>query len=282
MSKLNLNNAKWIDLLFEGRNKAYGAYDLRSNSATTTTKSFFIAATIFSVALASPLLYNYYIQNTSVKQPYERAVFVDLYEVELPDLPFIEETVEEEMASPPPMEEEATKSVRDQIKFTEPVVVEAFKVTEELATIEELILADPSQITQAGDEEFGEIKVNEATGTADKGAGVIGGTGEDRVYVAVERLAQPPGGLEQFYKTYARKYNAPDVDEGVKYLRLLLTFVVEKDGNFTNVRVLRDPGFGAGKEAIRVLRSMPKWSPAQQQGRPVRSQFSLPVTIQIQ
>ncbi len=61
----------------------------------------------------------------------------------------------------------------------------------------------------------------------------------------------------------------------------MLGFVVEKDGTLTDIKVLRDPGYGIGKVAEKVLRSMPKWKPAVQNGRSVRSQFTLPITIQV-
>ncbi|MBQ0117600.1 MAG: energy transducer TonB [Flavobacterium sp.] len=282
MAKLDIFKREWVDMLFEGRNKSYGAYQLRSDNPKVMTKSFLIGAALFSLALAFPLIAGA-LKSDDVEQSLdEDIVLVDMTDIATPVVP----DVPEEVAPPPPPQEEATKSINDQVKFTEPKVVEAKKVTEEIATVEELKKADPAQETKEGDKEKGEVKVNEATGNADKGKGVPGGNGDgedtNKVYMAVEKTAEPPGGLQAFYKTFAKKYNAPEVDEGIRQIKVTLSFVVEKDGSFTNVRVLRDPGFGAGREAIRVLNTMPKWAPAQQNGRAVRSQFSLPITIQVQ
>ncbi|MEY2739714.1 MAG: hypothetical protein RL259_1623, partial [Bacteroidota bacterium] len=92
-----------------------------------------------------------------------------------------------------------------------------------------------------------------------------------------------PGGMDAFYKKFASSFTPPEVDEGVTQLRVLVGFVVEKDGSFTDIRVIRDGGYPeAGKEAIRVLKKMPNWKPAVHNGRSVRSQFALPIVVRVQ
>ncbi len=282
MAKLDIYKSEWLDMLFEGRNKEYGAYELRAESPKVLTRSFLIGAAVFSFAIASPIILSK-IGNGDSSKVEEDVVLVDMANIDLPEVPDVPEVPEELPPPPPPMDEPA-KSINDQVKFTEPEIVKADKVKEEIATVEDLKQADPGQKTQEGDKEKGEIKVDERTGTADKGTtGQGGGDGDgNKIYVAVEKQAGPAGGLPTFYKTFANKYNAPEVDEGVRQIRVMLSFVVEKDGSFTDIKVLRDPGFGAGKEAIRVLKTMPKWTPAEQNGRKVRSQFTLPITIQVQ
>ncbi|UYW00630.1 energy transducer TonB [Flavobacterium agricola] len=280
MAKLDLFKQEWLDMLFEGRNKSYGAYELRAEAPKILTTSFFIGATVFVAAIVSPLLFAGN-DNENVEQD---VVLVTMADIEMPDIPEIPE-IEEELPPPPPPPpaEEPAKSVNDEVKFTEPEIVKAEEVKEEIATVEDLKKADPGQKTQEGDKEKGEIKVAERTGEADKGKGTSGGDGDgNQIYYAVEKSAQPAGGLPSFYKSFASKFNAPEVDEGVRQIRVMLQFVVEKDGSFTDIKVLRDPGYGAGREAMRVLRSMPKWTPAEQNGRKVRSQFTLPITINVQ
>nr|WP_317630739.1 energy transducer TonB [uncultured Flavobacterium sp.] len=279
MAKLDIFKQEWLDMLFEGRNKNYGAYELRAEEPKVLTRSFLIGAAVFSFGIASPLIFS----GSDKEEVIKEVTLVDMADIALPDMPEVPEVPEElpPPPPPPPMDEPA-KSVNDQVKFTEPEIVKAEQVKEEIATVEDLKTADPGQKTQEGDKEKGEIKVNENTGTADKGTGQGGGDGDGKIYVAVEKQAGPAGGLPTFYKSFANKYNAPEVDEGVRQIRVMLSFVVEKDGSFTDIKVLRDPGYGAGKEAIRVLKTMPKWAPAEQNGRKVRSQFTLPITIQVQ
>ena len=280
MAKLDLYNKEWLDMLFEGRNKSYGAYELRAESPKVLTTSFFIGATVFALAIASPLIFKGGDNKDNVKEEAILVQMADLDLIEIPEIPEIEEELPP--PPPPPPADEPAKSVNDQVKFTEPEIVKAEKVKEEIATVEDLKTADPGQKTQEGDKEKGEIKVNERTGEADKGNGSGGDGDGNQIYYAVEKQAGPAGGMQSFYKSFATKYNAPDVDEGVRQIKVMLQFVVEKDGSFTDIKVVRDPGYGAGKEAMRVLKSMPKWTPAEQNGRKVRSQFTLPITINVQ
>jgi hypothetical protein len=107
--------------------------------------------------------------------------------------------------------------------------------------------------------------------------------GKETTYIKVDVQAAPPGGMEAFYKKFASLFTPPEVEEGVSQIRILLAFVVEKDGTFTDIRVIRDGGCpDAGKEAIRVLKRMPNWKPAIINGQSVRSQYSLPFVVRTQ
>ena len=86
------------------------------------------------------------------------------------------------------------------------------------------------------------------------------------------------GGLNKFYDYIAKNYRTPDVP-GLKG-KLLVSFVVEKDGSITDIKVLKDIGYGTGEEAIRILKKCPNWIPAEQKGKKVRCTFMLPINIQ--
>ncbi len=86
------------------------------------------------------------------------------------------------------------------------------------------------------------------------------------------------GGMGGFYEFIAKNYRTPDV-QGLKG-KVVVSFVVEKDGSIVEVKVIKDLGYGTGAEAIRVLNLSPKWKPGLQDGKPVRVIFSLPITIQ--
>ena len=86
------------------------------------------------------------------------------------------------------------------------------------------------------------------------------------------------GGLNKFYEYIAKNYRTPDVP-GLKG-KLLVSFVVEKDGSITDIKVLKDIGYGTGEEAIRILKKCPNWTPAEQKGKKVRCTFMLPINIQ--
>nr|WP_294937276.1 energy transducer TonB [uncultured Flavobacterium sp.] len=269
MSKLNIFKTEWIDMVFEGRNKAYGAYQLRSENPRTTTRALFIGAVLFAAVIAGPVVKN--IISQSIANNEEENMDKVIETALLPPPP------EEEKLPPPPPE--PPKSINDQVKFPPPEVVKKELVRDEdPPTVEDLKDADPGQKNIKGDENA-DIVINQPAGEGEKTAEVVE---DNKVYVAVEVNADPPGGLTKFRETFGSKLQPklPEVDEGVSQIKVMLNFVVEKDGSFTDVKVLRDPGYGIGKIAIQVLQGMPKWKPAIQNGRPVRSQFTLPITIQ--
>ncbi|MGL2964965.1 energy transducer TonB [Flavobacterium sp. XGLA_31] len=94
----------------------------------------------------------------------------------------------------------------------------------------------------------------------------------------VEKAPRFPNGIAGFYKYISANYNVPR-DKNFKGGKVYVTFIIEKDGAVTEVKVIRDCGFGTGEEAKRVLSLSPKWLPGEQKGIPVRVQYSLPITL---
>ncbi|MGL4584615.1 MAG: energy transducer TonB [Flavobacterium sp.] len=284
MSKLNIFKRDWIDMVFEGRNKSYGAYQLRTENPKVTSIALFAGMAVFGLALASPMLIDMAKGTFGVKNVDKLDQVIEIQEIELP--PPVEELPPppEELPPPPPPVEEA-KSVNDTKKFVEPEPDKKELVKEKLTTQEELKDADPGVKDAKGDKDKGEIKTGEGTGKADKGdpKPEVSGDGDpNKVFVAVQVKAEYPGGMPAFNKQFISRFRTPDIDSGVKRIQVIVQFIVEIDGSLTDIKVARDPGYGAGKEAVRVLNSMPKWKPAIQNNRSVRSQFTLPITIQVQ
>src|SRR5690606_3373250 len=92
---------------------------------------------------------------------------------------------------------------------------------------------------------------------------------------------QYPGGIQGFYQQIMKNFNMPEVAQDVN-ARVFVSFVVETDGTMSNIKVVRDPGYGLGEEALRVLSSMTeKWTPGEKDGKKVRTSFALPITINV-
>lgn len=110
----------------------------------------------------------------------------------------------------------------------------------------------------------------------------IGVTDSDVVFVRVEQPAEFVGGadlLQAYLKeniVYPQKARENKI-EGKVYV----SFIVEKDGSLSNIKVLRDIGYGCGEEAVRVMKNMTKWKPGRQKGKPVRMQYVQPITFQL-
>lgn len=105
---------------------------------------------------------------------------------------------------------------------------------------------------------------------------------EETVWVAVEEDPEFPGGLDALSQYLADNIQYPALarENGITG-KVFVTFVVEKDGRVGQIKILRDIGGGCGAEAVRVVKAMPKWKPGKQSGKPVRTQFNLPVSFNL-
>ena len=103
---------------------------------------------------------------------------------------------------------------------------------------------------------------------------------DDAIFVVAENAPEFPGGNDSLYAYIARNIKYPETAKKEKIEgRVFVTFVIEKDGQVSSAKILRDIGGGCGEEAIRVVKNMPKWKPGTQRGNPVRFQFNLPVSF---
>ena len=259
--KLDLLKNQWLEIVFEGRNKLYGAYELRKTNGKTTTKSLIIGAVIFVFLVSIPVLANL-IPDSSDDATLDQKITT----VKLPPK---EEKPKENLPPPPPPPPKV-----EQVKFVKPVVAKAEEVTEEPPKVEEIKDKKIGAETIKGDPDA-ELTV-EPVGNGPKD--VVEEDNEIYNTAGIEVKPDFPGGIEKFYKFVAKNYQTPE-EEGLKG-KVFVSFVVEKDGSLTDIKVIRDIGFGTGKEAIRVLKSCPKWTPGEQNGKKVRVLYSLPINIQ--
>lgn len=258
--KLDIYKQKWIDMVFEGRNKAYGAYVLRKQNPKVTLIALLIGGTVFALLLALPMLD----WSSDKSKDEEKVTMVDMANIPPP----IEEP--KPLLPPPPPPPPAPKI--DEVKFVKPKVVEKEKVVEEIKTIEELKDKNVGAKDIKGRDD-GKIVIDMPSGEGDKDAKIVE---DNTVYNAVEVRPEFPGGIQKFYDFVGKNYRAPEED--IKG-RVFVQFVVEKDGSLTDIKVVRDLGYGTGAEAIRVLKKSPKWKAGIQNGRPVRVLYSLPISI---
>jgi protein TonB len=259
--KLDLFKRQWLDIVFEGRNKSYGAYELRSANSKTTIKALIIGAVIFSLAVSAPLIASLIPDSSDFEENRD----IKITAVKLPP----KEQPKENIPPPPPPPPKV-----DQVKFVKPVVAKAEEVTEEPPKIEEIKDKKLGAETIKGDPDA-ELTIEPV------GNGPSEVIAEDNsIYntAGIEVKPEFPGGMDKFLKFVGKNYNVPE-EEGLKG-KVFVTFVVEKDGSLTDIKVIRDIGYGTGKEALRVLKSCPKWNPGEQNGKKVRVLYSLPISIQ--
>jgi len=260
--KLDLLKNQWLEIVFEGRNKSYGAYDLRKSITKNTVRAFVIGTVIFGFLVSIPTIMRM-IPDASE----DTTIDAKITAVKLPP----KEKPKENLPPPPPPPPKV-----DQVKFVKPVVAKAEDVVEEIVVVKELKDKNIGKETIKGDPDA-ELTIEPV------GTGVAAVVEEDNtVYntAGIEVKPDFPGGMEKFYSFIQKNYTMPEED-GLKG-KVYVTFVVEKDGSLTDIKVLRDIGYGTGKEAIRVLNKSPRWSPGEQNGKKVRCTFSLPISLQSQ
>ncbi|MFV8344287.1 energy transducer TonB [Flavobacterium sp. XS2P39] len=260
--KLDIFTNQWLDIVFEGRNKAYGAYELRKSNTKTTVKALVIGAVVFGLAVSAPLIVSLLPDSSDEVETLDTKITT----IKLPPK---KEEVKKDLPPPPPPPPKV-----DQVKFVKPVVAKAEEVTEEPPKIVEIKDKKLGAETIKGDPDA-ELTVEPV------GNGPSEVVEEDtQIYntAGIEVKPDFPGGMEKFYKFVGSNYQTPE-EEGLKG-KVYVTFVVEKDGSLTDIKVIRDIGYGTGKEAIRVLKKCPKWTPGEQNGKKVRVLYSLPITIQ--
>jgi protein TonB len=244
------------EMVFKGRNQAYGAYVLRKKYKKHVTISMIIALILLIGGVAYPVIASYIYKKNIIKE--EKSVETEILNAPKEDLP----------PPPPPPPPEA---MAEKVKFTVPKVVED-TVESGLATQDDL---STKGNTEAPPEE--EIKIEEVKEQ------VIQQEAPKEIFTVVEEQPGYPGGDEARIKFLQDNIKYPEEAKelGVSG-KVFVTFVVEVDGSITDVRVLRGIGAGCDEEAIRVVKSMPRWVPGKQRGQPVRVQFNLPIKFTLQ
>ncbi|MCX2575120.1 energy transducer TonB [Pedobacter sandarakinus] len=275
-SSFNVYKTEWLDLVFANRNKTYGAYQLRSKSSSIMTRALFITSGFFLLVAFAPLVYSK-IYPTVVEEVAPPTV-VDLSNV----IHDMKKKVEPEK-KPEPQKAEPVKVKT--VNMTSNIVVVDKPELKDPPTMKEIENAMISNITQEG-----EIKPNLVLNTVTNagngdGLGKQEGTGADEGVIdlgGVDEYPEFAGGMKAFTRYMERnlRYPSQAQDQGVVG-KVFLSFVVEKDGSITDVKVLRGIGFGCDEEAIKVIKKSPLWKPGKNRGVPVRVRYNMPINFQI-
>ncbi|WP_437921675.1 energy transducer TonB [Sphingobacterium sp. LRF_L2] len=284
--KFNIYEGEWLEVVFSSRNRMYGAYDLRRYSSEATNKALFIVIGLVAIFVGSKFAYDRMPKSAVSETVYQRNVPIELIDL----IP--EEKKEEEVILPkeqPVQRIALDPPAQDLIRFVEPVITDRSRVTEDVASQDELKdkmsarislkKVDGGSFIAKG--EFGPVKqLGSITGSATGDENGLGAEDSDKPFIAVEVMPNPPGGMAEFVKWVGKNYIYPEaaLTQGIKG-SVMISFVVEKDGSLSDIKIVRDLGFGTGEEALRVLKKAKKWRPGVQNGRPVRVAYTLPITL---
>lgn len=267
-----------LDILFEGKNKDYGAYELRKSYNRRILRALLITASIAVLALGASLLSS---AVSSSKKKAKISKEMTIQEIKQ------EEKKPPVAPPPPPPPPPKTEPPKVEMKaFTPPVIKKDEEVEKPPVTQKELEDVKIDIKDQEGVKDEGKVEVVKPP-EAEKQ--IVEEKKEEpdenKVFDKVEIEAGFPGGDSKWRQYLERSLNpnAP-VDNGAPEgtYTTVIQFIVDKEGNISDVRPLTNHGYGMEEEAMRVIRKGPKWTPAIQNGRQVKAYRKQPITFQVQ
>ncbi len=277
MAKIDLIDNGWVDLVFEGKNHAYGAYQLRKNTGARNLKAIiamFLGFAIIAAIVIAKVSFDKYMASRNV------AIDTDVELTQLAEKKEIKQEKKDDMEDVSKVEVERVKS---SVAFTVPEIKKDEEVKEDQETKSQDELSETNTaigaFTVEGNDETAEVKhVEEKIAEPEPPK-----EEETKVFDVVEQMPSFPGGPAALMQYLSSNIKYPVVAEenGVQG-RVVCTFVVEKDGSITDVRVVKSVDPSLDKEAMRVVKSMPKWIPGKQNGSAVRVKYTVPVTFRLQ
>ena len=284
MSKIDLYDPKWIEMVFEGKNKEYGAYVLRSGTSSRNLKSLLI------LFIAAALIGGYLVYKIQAdKAAAERTAYMEQLELSKLKEQAMNEKKEDKKVERPKIEPiKELPQVRETQKFTAPVIKKDELVNEDnqMKAMDEL---DANTAVGTKDQEGTKDRTIEAAREAVVEAAPVEVKDEvqqvvtQKIFEVVEQQPQFPGGQAALFSWLSQNIHYPPVaEENGIYGRVVVSFVVETDGSISNVQVVRGVDPSLDKEAVRVTKAMPKWVPGKQNGQAVRVKYNLPVTFKLQ
>jgi protein TonB len=266
---IDLTAQRWLDLVFEGKNKHYGAYVLREESGNRHLKALLIVAIVGFALIFLPKVITSVIPKAPDVAQKEEVKMVEINQ----EIPEEDQIKQIENVPPPPL-------LKETVQFTPPVIKRDEEVKNEVITQQELTdnKADISVKTVEGVKEGGvdiaDLQDHKVVVQEEK---------KQEIFSHVEVPPSFPGGDKELLKWLTENINYPVIaaEQGIQG-RVILRFVVGPDGSVGNVEVQRSLDPSCDKEALRVVKKMPKWIPGKQNGNAVYVYYTLPVLFKLQ
>ena len=254
----------WNDIVFEHRNKGYGAYQLRKLYASHILKAFLLTVVVFAGIISLPELLDFLSKEEKALELPGKII----HYTELAPPPPIEQTPPPKVNTPPP--------VKKVVKYLPPKVTEEEVPEEEpMPTIEEIKLNDTGLENVEG---TGEVVLDVPI----EGTGETALPAEEAIYQFVEQMPEYEGGMEAMIKFLQKHMKYPARArrmgiEGTVYVK----FVIGKEGRIEDVAILKGISKDCDEEAMRVIQMMPPWKPGKQNNNAVKVSMMLPIKFQL-
>ncbi|MBD5242657.1 MAG: energy transducer TonB [Bacteroides sp.] len=277
---VDLSSKEWRDIVFEGKNKEYGAYEIRKQSNGRHNKAMIVVVVIIALVFALAFLVNTVIQSVEARPEDQTEQAMVEMVTEAPE----EEAEEEE---PQRIEEQKPEVIKEEllntVKMTEVAIVEDNQVDEEIKSQDE-IQQDDRAVGQVNEDRGVDDIINaqehkEVVVVEEKTAPVE----DNQVFTVVEQQPQFPGGEAALLKYVAEHIRYPAVaQENNIQGKVVVQFVVTKTGAVGEVKVVRSKDPDLDKEAVRVVKSLPNFVPGKMNGHAVNVWYTLPITFRLQ
>nr|WP_297055747.1 energy transducer TonB [Prevotella sp.] len=282
MAKIDLYDPKWVEMVFAGKNKEYGAYQLRKGTSGRNIKALLIL--VIAAALVGGFLAWKVIEQ---KQAEEQQAYMEAMELAKLQQQAKKEEKKKEPVKPKIEPKKEIPVARETQKFTAPVIKKDELVKEE-NQVKQMDKLDEKVAVGTENKEGTKDRLAEAVRSdiavaAPPPPPAPKPEVSNKVFDVVEEMPHFPGGAAalQAFLSSNTKYPVVAQENGVQG-RVTVSFVVERDGSITDVRVVRSVDPSLDREASRVVRSMPRWSPGKQNGSAVRVKYTVPVVFRLQ
>jgi protein TonB len=277
MSKLSIYENRWIEMIFEDKNKNYGAYQLRKESERTLAIAFFVGL-LFVLSLVMTMIF---IKNFTDKNTINNTEPITIDKpIHITKIQPFNPKVPEKTVAPIVKKTSPDKQLKDQL--VNPTIVKPVDATNDIVSItESTSISKIEGISTENINSGSGSSIGTDTSTSVAGSSDIKYPNTINTINTLDKLPEFPGGIEKFYRYVGNKFETPEINVS-KTINVYVSFVIEKDGTMTDIVVIRDPGYGLGQEAIRVLKSLrTKWSPGFKEGQPVRTLYNLPIAVKV-
>ena len=282
MAKIDLYDPKWVDMVFAGKNKEYGAYQLRKGTSGRNIKSLLIL--VIAAALVGGFLAWKVIEQ---KKAEEQQAYMEAMELAKLQKQAKKEEKKKEQVKPKIEPKKEIPVARETQKFTAPVIKKDELVKEE-NQVKQMDQLDAKVAVGTKDEEGVKDRTVEAVRSdiavaAPPPPPAPKPEVSNKVFDVVEEMPSFPGGQAALMSFLSSNIKYPVVaqENGVQG-RVIVGFVVERDGSITDVKVMRSVDPSLDREAQRVVRAMPRWKPGKQNGSAVRVKYTVPVVFRLQ
>lgn len=288
MAKRNvdLTSKEWRDIVFANKNKEFGAYELRAKSDRRHNMA--VLYTLIGLIVVFFLLFGWskysdYQAEKAALEAKEKAEKMSQAMLEAAEETPEEEEQEEQKFEQP--EVTVPEEVLATVQVTQIAIVDADKVKNEVMTQDEQKEDNTARgvVNQEGSDDADRFKAVQEQVVVKEPEPEVKKEEPEKIFVAVEQPAEFPGGMPALMKWLNNNIRYPEAAQQNDIQgRVIVKFIVEKDGSIGNVTIAKGVDKDLDREAIRVVKKMPKWQPGKNNGQAVRSYFNLPVTFRLQ